>query len=713
MMINVSIIIPVYNVAETIAETIKSVLVQTSTRWEVVVVDDGSSDETVAIASQFAVEDSRIRVVSQANQGVCVARNTGIHVAQFDWLLFLDADDWILPQHLEKMTAALAADSTLDAVHCGWSRVAPDGSLVGERYGSSVTDLFPVLTRHCPFAIHACIVRKALIEAVGGFDVSLQTCEDWDLWQRIARMGARFGAVKEILAPYRMRPNSLSSNSHQFFVDAMQVLAQGHAPDPRVLNPHPNHAEGQPIETLPNKRLLMSSWLAGLLLGRGKDAQHLLAQLEDDCAPGLDPYWVAENVFESAIIPSCQIPAGWVELWFTIEPCIKDFLLALEAKSQATGLAHRAGKMLERKVLQQTQVTSPLTIGTMYAVRLEVTEPIVDIYPPISAECLYCVVTMEGTELGRLELPVCDGLVTGWVLKDAIASQFAWQILGRFFEQTVYAANHPNAHEEIGWTVFLQQVWGCPDWESDRFYNSAWTEEEATVIQNRTGWLAVKVSAELPSIEVTLPEIDIALTVGGVGVGVVTVPVEQNFVTAQALRVALTTASGLELCRACVREALLGKSLSDKTSLRSRLAESAKAKSQYPESFAASGLASMLGFELSRDKQTVVLGRRAKVMGTAASRRAMLPSLAIQELVEMSAIAGEPLIQIPSASQESLQVVYAPEIIWRSPAPTIRSHTIKSETVTYAYGRNHFETLFATQSVILATVRCGRVVLAW
>src|SRR6476661_4282570 len=148
-MISISVIIPAYNAARTLAETLESLLVQTFPNWEAIVVDDGSSDETAAIASQFTQKDSRIRVVSQTNQGVCAARNTGIRLAQFDWLLFLDADDWILPQHLEKMTAALTADSTLDAVHCGWSRVAPDGSFAGERYGSSVTDLFPLLTSHC------------------------------------------------------------------------------------------------------------------------------------------------------------------------------------------------------------------------------------------------------------------------------------------------------------------------------------------------------------------------------------------------------------------------------------------------------------------------------------------------------------------------------------------------------------------------------------
>ena len=86
---NVSIIIPAYNSAETIAETLTSIQAQTVSHWEAIIVDDGSSDRTIEIANQF-VTDSRIRLLSQSNQGVSVARNTGIALAKFDWLLFLD-----------------------------------------------------------------------------------------------------------------------------------------------------------------------------------------------------------------------------------------------------------------------------------------------------------------------------------------------------------------------------------------------------------------------------------------------------------------------------------------------------------------------------------------------------------------------------------------------------------------------------------------------
>src|SRR4028118_1444605 len=445
---NVSIVIPAYNAAETIAETLASVQAQTMPNWEAIVVNDGSSDETEAIANQLAAKDSRIRIISQPNQGVSAARNTGISLANFDWLSLLDADDWLSPQYLERMTAVLAADTSLDAVHCGMRQVDPYGNTFSDTYVPELTDLFPVFARRCGLLIHACVFRKALAHSVGGFEISLRTSEDWDFWQRIARTGARFGAVKEILAFYRMRPNSLSRDGSISFANAMCVLAQGHSPDPRVPNPHPSHAQGEPREVLAKLRLEKSSWHAGLLIGSGKDAQHLLKLLVNDRTPNLWPPIIAHRIFKSVLVSTCQLPAAWEKLWPSVESRIKDFLVALEEQSQATGLARRTGTILERMVLQHSQVRKPLTIGTTYAVRLEVTEPISDICPTVGAERLHCLVEMEGTELGRLELPICDGLVASWVIKDAIAAQYAGQILGRFFEHTVKSSGNPEAHKQ-------------------------------------------------------------------------------------------------------------------------------------------------------------------------------------------------------------------------------------------------------------------------
>src|SRR6476469_1863340 len=137
---NVSVVIPAYNAAETIADTLSSLCAQLFVNWEAIVVDDGSIDATAAVVESFVERDSRFRLIRQPQSGVSAARNAGVGHARHDWLLFLDADDWILPAHLERLTGVLAADPSLDGVHCGWARVASAGSLFNESYWPEAGD---------------------------------------------------------------------------------------------------------------------------------------------------------------------------------------------------------------------------------------------------------------------------------------------------------------------------------------------------------------------------------------------------------------------------------------------------------------------------------------------------------------------------------------------------------------------------------------------
>ena len=116
----VSLIIPVHNAATTLEATMNSVVVQTHAVWEAIIIDDGSADSTRAVAEQWAQRDRRFRVLHQERLGVSAARNRGLTEARHPFVLFLDSDDRIASTHLERMVGMLAADSTLDAVHCGW-----------------------------------------------------------------------------------------------------------------------------------------------------------------------------------------------------------------------------------------------------------------------------------------------------------------------------------------------------------------------------------------------------------------------------------------------------------------------------------------------------------------------------------------------------------------------------------------------------------------
>jgi hypothetical protein len=561
-MISVSIIIPAYNAADTLAETIEAILAQTYPHWEAIVVDDGSTDDTARIAQAFATQDDRIRLISQPNGNVCVARNTGIRAARFDWLLFNDADDWIAPTHLEKMTAVLVGDETLDAVHCGWQRVAIDGTIGAAKYAPDYPDMFPELARYCTFHVNTCIVRKSLVEAVGGFDVRVLSCEDWDLWQRIARMDVKFGAVCETLSFYRMRPNSRSGVSQRFTKAGLQVLTTGHQADLRVPNPHPDHAMGLSPDGLIPRQFYFLTWGAGLVLGRGEDARSLLTLVESDCPYPLDPWWIAANLFET--LPAGQQDSNWVEIYPQILPVMTDFLQELAQRLGMPDLVKAVLGFLEWKILWASSPLFPMTIGDSHGVSLDITQGIPNIIS--SADRLCCFVNIAGESLGELELPTGQGQVSATVLADVIAGEYFWWILGRFFQCD---------DDSRQWERFLQELFNQPDRDSAWFYGLESESGEYLYLEHPV--CQIEISQDLPTIQLNFEAqtISVILTVGGQALGVILVAVTDRQVSVAMLRSTLLNQSGLELCRMCVREAIIGQPLQTGENLRTRLQRSA------------------------------------------------------------------------------------------------------------------------------------------
>lgn len=346
----VSVVIPAFNAGATLARSIESLLDQTCSGWAAYVVDDGSTDGTAGIARAFAARDARVHLVTQDHGGESAARNAGLARATGAWLLFLDADDWIAPHHLERMTGALAADPRLDAVHCRHVRVAPDGTEVHDDFVPPTGDMFPTLARRAAFPVHACVVRRALVDRAGGFDTALPKSPDWDLWQRIARTGARFGHVPEVLAYYRMQPHSASLDGEGMLRHGLTILRRGHARDPRVANPHPAHATGEPPAGVVTQQYYLASWCAGLVIGRGGDAVRLLEHVGREPFRELYPDAVADCLFGSVALARCLPPTGWTQLWPGLRAQVGRYLDALERWTAAHGLALRTLSALERRV---------------------------------------------------------------------------------------------------------------------------------------------------------------------------------------------------------------------------------------------------------------------------------------------------------------------------------------------------------------------------
>jgi glycosyltransferase involved in cell wall biosynthesis len=183
----VSVVVPAYNAELFIAEAIESVLAQTFVDFELIVVDDGSTDCTKAAISSFT--DERLRYLWQENGERSAARNAGIRSAHGEFVAFLDADDAWLPDKLARQVALLDADSEIGLVYCGAWKLR-DGVIVGQQKaahrGNVVRTLLSV-DNVIAGSASAAMIRRDVLEEVGGFDERLVIFEDWDLWLRIAR----------------------------------------------------------------------------------------------------------------------------------------------------------------------------------------------------------------------------------------------------------------------------------------------------------------------------------------------------------------------------------------------------------------------------------------------------------------------------------------------------------------------------------------------
>lgn len=207
----VSIIIPTYNHDRFVCQAVDSALAQTYPDIEVVVVDDGSTDQTQARLTRYA---SRITYIYQENKGLSEARNTGFHAAHGDLILFLDADDQIPAHKLVLQVPVLETRPEFGLVYSGFQYLDETGTrILGEvrpgRQGQVLRDL---LRRDFFFPPGAAVVRRECLERVGLFDPACSAAADTDMWVRIARAGYAFGYVDELLFQYRVVKGSMSRN---------------------------------------------------------------------------------------------------------------------------------------------------------------------------------------------------------------------------------------------------------------------------------------------------------------------------------------------------------------------------------------------------------------------------------------------------------------------------------------------------------------------
>jgi glycosyltransferase involved in cell wall biosynthesis len=201
------VVLTVYNGESHIGEAIKSIQQQTFEDWELVIIDDGSTDETLAVVR--ATNDDRIRVYTQDNKGRCSALNRGLGLARGRYVAIIDDDDIAAPQRLERAVEFLEANPEVDLVAAQYERRYEDeGSVNTDTVYPPEThdELVDELPYRNPFAHSLVTYRRAAVDELYGYR-DIHSCIDYDLWVRMAVAGCRFGLVPETLGTIRKHEN--------------------------------------------------------------------------------------------------------------------------------------------------------------------------------------------------------------------------------------------------------------------------------------------------------------------------------------------------------------------------------------------------------------------------------------------------------------------------------------------------------------------------
>lgn len=221
----ISIIIPTYNSAHMVCDTINSVLSSKEEDYEIIVVNDGSTDNTETVIASY-LSDKRIKYIEQENKGLSGARNTGVLNAKGEYLVFLDADDIILPDKLTIQKNYLEENPDYDIAYSNseW--------FIEDDFENTRKVNFPVYTEHIInhlifgnfIHVNSVMVRKDAIIKAGLFDEKLRELEDWDLWLRMALNGSKFGFTPGVHSKVRIRKGSMTSNQVRMNGTMVKVL---------------------------------------------------------------------------------------------------------------------------------------------------------------------------------------------------------------------------------------------------------------------------------------------------------------------------------------------------------------------------------------------------------------------------------------------------------------------------------------------------------
>lgn len=298
----VAVVMPSYNAADTILDSIQSIQQQTLNDWELIVIDDGSTDETVSLVEKMVARDQRIQLIQQVNSGPSVARNRGVAEARASAVAFLDSDDLWEPQHLELNLANLSSDQALAVSFSPCRLIDTDGALTGETTSAWLDDvtLADVLSCNPSSTCSALVVRKSAFESTRGFDKNMVHAEDQEWLYRVLSGGWKMRGIAEPTIRYRLSPKGLSADTTRMHEGWKAFIASAEALTPEVVAKH-----------LPEAKASMRLYYARRLLRDGHVSsamrQHLWASLRSYPRIAFDQPKTMAVLLASLLLPQSAI----------------------------------------------------------------------------------------------------------------------------------------------------------------------------------------------------------------------------------------------------------------------------------------------------------------------------------------------------------------------------------------------------------------------
>jgi glycosyltransferase involved in cell wall biosynthesis len=254
----VTIVIPAYNAETFLDEAIQSVLAQAIMNWKLLIIDDGSTDDTAGIVRRYSAKDQRIQLVQQANQGVSIARNTGVQLAETDYIAFLDADDRWLPTKLAVHLKHLQSKPDLGISYGKVAFISPNGEATRTIASSRLTHLKPenLLYENPTITTSNIVVRRAVFQQVGGFDPEMSYSEDLDwLFRVMCSQNWRVEGINQVLVEYRITGQGLSSSLDCIEAGWKTLIQKAHQTNPELVKRHHSIAQAVHLRYLARQAL--------------------------------------------------------------------------------------------------------------------------------------------------------------------------------------------------------------------------------------------------------------------------------------------------------------------------------------------------------------------------------------------------------------------------------------------------------------------------